>query len=130
MGKAWCAVIAADDDHRVVEFTDLFESLEMKSERGVESGDLSEVVSEIFANFGDVGEKRRHLTFQCFRVDVPECFAGTFNPLAMNVRRAEPITKRCIGVSSSEEVVEVRDYFVVQFLLGLFEPLCLARPSW
>ena len=55
MGETGCAVIAADDDERVVQFADFREAGDQQAEGGVEGLGLAEVIGEVFADLGDIG---------------------------------------------------------------------------
>ena len=73
-------MVAADDDECVVELAGGFEAAEEDTDGGVEGLDFAEVVGEVLAGGGDVGEVRRDAALEAVGVDVPEGLAGALFP--------------------------------------------------
>ena len=112
-------MVAADDDHRVIKLTQRLEPLEDQAQRGVERLHLAEVVGKILPHLVHVRQKLRQPALQIVRVDAPQILAGTFRPLAMHERRAEPVTERLVAIAVGKERVEVAHHLVVKDLLGI-----------
>ena len=123
------AVVAADNDDRVVQFADLGQAREQDAEGGVDGLRLTEVVGEIFAQLRHVGQIRGHFSFQRVGVDAPEFFAGAVHPLAVRRGRAEPIAEGLAGLPGSEEVVEIAADLIVDRIFCRCERLTLRDHS-
>ena len=117
-GHARHAVVAADDDERVVELAGLFEPLQQHADLGIDGLALAEVVGHVLADFGHVGQEFGQLAGQRIGLDAPQLLAGAFDPDAMRRRRAEPIEPRLAGLAVGEEGVEVAADLVENLCLG------------
>ena len=120
MRKSRRAVIAADDDQRVVVFASLFQFLNKNAQRRIEGGNFAEVICQIFTYRMHIRQERRHLAFQVIRINTPQFFTGPLGPFAMHIGWSEPIRKRLPLFAILQELTEVSPNFTVQFLLGFF----------
>ena len=119
--EAGSAVVAGDGDEGVVEHTGFFEFGDVDADSVVPGGDFAEVVGEVFADFGDVGEVGGHFAFEIVGIDVPEFFAAALGPGAVDIGGAEPVAEGFVVFVVGEEGAEVGADFGVEFFFGGFE---------
>ena len=113
------AVVAADDDQRVVQLASLLHFVQQQTDGGIKRHDLAEVVHQVFPHLMHVRQERRHLALQVVRVQSPERFSRAFDPLAMHIRWAEPVAERLIVLAISQKRAEISECLVVQDLFRL-----------
>ena len=129
-------MITTHNDNRFVKFANSLEFVQQYAEGCIEGVNFPEIICHILADFMDVGKKARHLTLQPVRIDTPELLAGSLDPLSMNVRWAEPVTKRRPLLSRVQEGLKVLFHFCEQGGLRLLRGLssfdhtrgCLREP--
>ena len=127
MGKTRSPVVTADDDERVLALPRLFELFQNDADPCIPGGHLAEVVRHVFADLRDIGEKGRQLSLQRFRLDPPERLAAPLNPLAMDIRRTEPVGERLVLLPRREEVLEIPPGLLEENGLCLLQRNSLAR---
>jgi len=111
-------MVAADDDQGVVGEARLVEFIQQHPDGGIPGGDLPEVVGEVLADFGHIGQKGGQLALEGVGVDAPEGLAAALDPLAVDVGRAEPVTERRCVRPRGEQVAEVAADSLKNFLFG------------
>ncbi len=116
------AVIAADDNQRVVEFADRLQPLQQHAESAVHGLAFAQIIGNILANLVDVRQEWRQLPLQRIGIDAPERAAAAALPFPVRVARPPPVAERLAGRTGIEEGVEIPASFVIQRLLGAFDP--------
>ena len=120
-GKAGNAVVAAHHQQRVVQLADLLQPGQQHAQAGVECQALAEVVADVLAHVGHVGQERRQAALQVVRFQAPELLARAALPLAVGVGRPPPVAERALRLARVEERLEVVAGLVVEHLLGALD---------
>ena len=114
------AVVAADDDERVLAFARAVQFGEDGTDGGVPGLDLTQVVGQVLADDRYVREEGRHLAFEFVGIDAPEFFAATLDPCAVDVGGAEPVGEGFPRLAGGEHRAEVLADLVEQLLARRF----------
>ena len=114
------AVVAADDDQRVLAFARAVQFGEDGADGGVPGLDLTQVVGQILADDRYVGEEGWHLAFEFVGIDAPEFLAAALDPCAVDVGGAEPVGEGFPRLAGGEHRAEVLADLVEQLFARRF----------
>ena len=122
------AVVAADHHQRVVELARLLQHADQRAESGIDRHALAQVVADVLAHLGNVGQERRKPAGQSVGVDAPQRLAGPLPPLAVGVGRPPPVAERLLGIPVRQKAPEVAPHLVAQPPLGRLHAAGLIGP--